>query len=125
MSASNNNTKEVLKTNHQNVCGIKIFMGSSTGDMLVDSEQTLEEIFSKSPMLIATHCEDEATIRKNIAEYKKKYGEEVPVRSHPLIRNAEACYKSSSLAVKLAKKYNTRLHILHISTEKKIGLFNN
>ena len=100
-------------------------MGSSTGDMLVDNEKTLEGIFSKSPMLIATHCEDEATIRHNLAEYKNKYGEDCPVKYHPLIRSAEACYKSSSLAVSLAKKYNTRLHILHISSAKEVLLFDN
>ncbi|MEO8146819.1 MAG: dihydroorotase [Bacteroidia bacterium] len=125
MGASNNNIEEVLKTNHQNVCGIKIFMGSSTGDMLVDNEKTLEGIFSKSPMLIATHCEDEATIRKNMAEFKEMLGNDFPVKYHPIIRSAEACYKSSSLAVGLAKKYNTRLHILHISTAKEISLFDN
>ena len=125
MGASNNNLEEVLKTNPRNVCGIKIFMGASTGDMLVDNEKTLENIFSKSPMLIATHCEDESTIRKNLAGYKEKYGDDIPVKYHPLIRNDEACYKSSSFATGLAKKHNTRLHILHISTEKEISLFEN
>lgn len=125
MGASNDNIDEVLKTNAKEVCGIKIFMGSSTGNMLVDSEKTLEGIFSQSPMLIATHCEDEATIRANAAAYKEKYGEEVPIECHPLIRNAEACYKSSSMAVELAKKHNTRLHILHISTERETHLFDN
>ncbi len=125
MGASNTNIEEVLKTNAKNVCGVKIFMGSSTGDMLVDNELALENIFSKSPMLIATHCEDEATIRKNLVEYKVKYGDDIPVKFHPLIRSEEACYKSSSFAVELAKKYNTRLHILHISTAKEISLFDN
>ncbi len=125
MGASNTNIEEVLKTNHQNVCGIKIFMGSSTGDMLVDNEQTLEKIFSESHMLIATHCEDEGIIRKNMAEFKEMLGDDFPVKYHPVIRSAEACYKSSSLAVSLAKKYNTRLHILHISTAKEISLFDN
>jgi dihydroorotase len=125
MGASNGNIEEVLKTDEKNVCGIKIFMGSSTGNMLVDNEKTLEGIFSRSPMLIATHCEDEATIRLNTELYKQKYGEEIPVEAHPLIRNEEACYKSSSLAVSLAKKYNTRLHILHISTAKECRLFDN
>lgn len=125
MGASNTNIDEVLKTNSNNVCGIKVFMGSSTGDMLVDSEKTLENIFSKSPMLIATHCEDEATIRKNLEKYKAEYGDDIPVKFHPVIRNAEACYKSSSFAVALAKKYNTRLHILHISTAKETSLFDN
>jgi dihydroorotase len=125
MGASNDNIEEVLKTNARNVCGIKIFMGSSTGNMLVDSRQTLDNIFSKSKLLIATHCEDEATIRANSEVCKKQYGDNVPVECHPLIRSAEACYKSSSMAVELAKKYNTRLHILHISTEKELSLFDN
>lgn len=123
MGASNNNLEEVLKTNPKNVCGIKIFMGSSTGDMLVDNQIALENIFSKSEMLIATHCEDEITIKNNLAAYKEKYGDDIPVKFHPLIRSEEACYKSSSFAVELAKKHNTRLHILHISTEKEISLF--
>ncbi|MGE3823678.1 MAG: dihydroorotase [Bacteroidia bacterium] len=125
MGASNDNIEEVLKTDEKNVCGIKIFMGSSTGNMLVDNEKTLEGIFSRSPMLIATHCEDEATIRHNTELYKQKYGEDIPIESHPLIRDVEACYKSSSLAFSLAKKHNTRLHILHISTAKECGLFDN
>jgi dihydroorotase len=126
MGASNDNLDEVLKTSHQDVCGIKIFMGSSTGNMLVDREATLEGLFSKvPPMLIATHCEDEGTIRANIEKYRAIYGEEVPIEMHPIIRSEEACYLSSSLAVRLAKKYNTRLHILHISTEKELELFDN
>jgi dihydroorotase len=126
MGASNDNLDEVLKTDGKNVCGVKIFMGSSTGNMLVDREQTLEGLFSKvPPMLIATHCEDEATIKANIEKYKAIYGEEVPVELHPTIRSAEACYISSSLAVRLAKKFNTRLHILHISTAKELELFDN
>jgi len=126
MGASNDNLDEVLKTNGKNVCGVKIFMGSSTGNMLVDREQTLEGLFSKvPPMLIATHCEDEATIKANIEKYKAIYGEDVPVELHPTIRSAEACYISSSLAVRLAKKFNTRLHILHISTAKELELFDN
>ncbi|HIP37572.1 MAG TPA: dihydroorotase [Crocinitomix sp.] len=125
MGASNENIDEVLKTNPKNVCGVKVFMGSSTGNMLVDNETTLTNIFSKCNMLIATHCEDEATIRKNLAEYKAKYGENMPIKYHPEIRNAEACYLSSSLAVKLAKKYNTRLHILHLSTAVELDLFDN
>lgn len=125
MGASNDNIEEVLKTDITKVCGIKIFMGSSTGNMLVDSEKTLEGIFSQSPMLIATHCEDEETIRTNSMIYREKYGEDVPIECHPLIRSAEACYKSSSMAVELAKKHNTRLHILHISTEKETHLFDN
>jgi dihydroorotase len=100
-------------------------MGSSTGNMLVDKRETLEGLFSKCKMLIATHCEDEETIKHNMAEYKEKYGEDVPMECHPLIRSEEACYKSSALAVELAKKYNTRLHILHISTAKELELFDN
>lgn len=125
MGAANDNLDEVLKTNPRDVCGIKIFMGSSTGNMLVDNEQSLEAIFSQAPTLIATHCEDEATIQANLAAYKEKYGDNVTIEMHPLIRSAEACYLSSSKAVELAKKNNTRLHILHISTAKETGLFNN
>ena len=125
MGASNENIEEVLKTDPKTVCGLKIFMGSSTGNMLVDNEQTLENIFSQTPMLVATHCEDEETIRKNTAHYKEKYGEGIAVAFHPIIRDVEACYKSSELAVNLAKKHNTRLHILHISTEKELELFRN
>lgn len=125
MGASNDNLEEVLKTNPKNVCGVKVFMGSSTGNMLVDNRETLEGLFSKCKMLIATHCEDEATIKHNMAVYKEKYGEDVPMECHPLIRSEEACYKSSSLAIELAKKYNTRLHILHISTAKELELFDN
>jgi dihydroorotase len=125
MGASNDNIDEVLKTDPKNVCGIKVFMGSSTGNMLVDKKETLEALFSKCKMLIATHCEDEATIKHNMEVYREKYGENVPMECHPLIRSAEACYKSSSLAVELAKKYNTRLHILHISTAKELELFDN
>lgn len=125
MGASNDNIEEVLKTDPKNVCGIKVFMGSSTGNMLVDNEKTLENIFSKAPILVATHCEDEATIRHNLAEFKAKYGEDLTIDMHPLIRSAEACYKSSSLAVELAIAYQTRLHILHISTAKEIALFDN
>jgi dihydroorotase len=125
MGASNDNLAEVLKTNPLNVCGIKIFMGSSTGNMLVDNPQTLEKIFSQSPMLIATHCEDEATIRAQSDIFKAQYGENVPMNAHPLIRNEEACYRSSSMAVDLAKKHHSRLHILHISTADEISLFSN
>ena len=125
MGVSNNNLEEVLKTDPKTVGAIKIFMGSSTGDMLVDDLNVLEEIFSKSPMLIAVHCEDENTIQENIKAAKEKYGEEVPISEHPNIRSAEACYKSSSMAVSLAKKHNSRLHVFHISTEKEIELFNN
>lgn len=125
MGASNDNVEEVLKTDPTSVCGVKIFMGSSTGNMLVDDTQTLEGLFSRVPMLIATHCEDEATIRHNMEIYREKYGEDVPIRCHPEIRSEEACYLSSSRAVELAKKHNTRLHILHISTAKELELFDN
>ena len=125
MGASNDNLKEVLKTNPKNVGAIKIFMGSSTGNMLVDNKNVLEEIFSKSPMLIAVHCEDETIIQENSNKAKQQYGEEVPISEHPKIRSAEACFKSSSMAVELAKKHNTRLHVFHISTEKEIELFDN
>lgn len=125
MGASNDNIDEVLKTNPKNVCGIKVFMGSSTGNMLVDQQETLESLFSKCKLLIATHCEDEQTIKNNSAHYKEIYGEDVPIECHPLIRSEEACYKSSSMAVELAKKYNTRLHVLHISTAKELALFDN
>jgi dihydroorotase len=125
MGASNDNIEEVLKTDPKNVCGVKIFMGSSTGNMLVDEEETLTKLFSQVPMLIATHCEDEATIRANTARYIEKYGDDVTMEMHPLIRSAEACFISSSLAVSLAKKHNTRLHVLHISTAKEMELFDN
>jgi len=125
MGASNDNLEEVLHTDVRNVCGIKVFMGSSTGNMLVDNPTTLETLFAQSPMLIATHCEDEATIKSNLEHYKQLLGTNIPVRLHPKIRNAEACYLSSSMAVALAKKHNTRLHILHISTERETHLFSN
>lgn len=125
MGASNDNLEEVLKTDPAKVCGIKVFMGSSTGNMLVDDTNTLENLFSKTAMLIATHCEDEAIIRRNLEVFREKYGEEISFDQHPLIRSEEACYKSSSTAVSLAKKHNTRLHILHISTAKELALFNN
>jgi dihydroorotase len=125
MGASNDNIDEVLKTDTRNACGVKVFMGSSTGNMLVDDPKTLENIFSKSPMLVATHCEDEATIKSNLEHYKQLLGDNIPVRLHPKIRSEEACYLSSSMAVEMARKYNTRLHILHISTEKETHLFSN
>jgi dihydroorotase len=125
MGATNDNIDEVLRTDPRSVCGIKVFMGSSTGNMLVDNVQALEALFSQTPMLIATHCEDEATIRANAAAYRERYGENVPMACHPEIRNAEACLKSSSLAVDLARRFNTRLHILHISTADELVLFSN
>jgi dihydroorotase len=125
MGASNDNIEEVLKTDPRNVCGIKIFMGSSTGNLLVDDDAALEGIFSRCPMLIATHCEDEATIRENMAIYRQKYGEDIPMELHPEIRSAAGCMKSSALAVELARKHGTRLHILHISTKDELSLFRN
>lgn len=125
MGASNDNLDEILKTDPTKVCGLKIFMGSSTGNLLVDDPKTLENIFSQVPFLIATHCEDEATILKNVANFREKYGEDMPVKYHPIIRSEEGCFKSSSFAVNLAKKHGTRLHILHISTAKEIELFDN
>ncbi|MEM8899745.1 MAG: dihydroorotase [Bacteroidota bacterium] len=123
MGASNDNLEEVLKTDPKSVCGVKIFMGSSTGNMLVDNYNTLEGLFSQVPMLIATHCEKEGIIRENLAKHIKQYGDEIPIELHPVIRSEEACYASSSEAVALAKKHNTRLHILHISTAKELSLF--
>ena len=128
MGATNDNLDEVLRTNPRNVCGIKAFMGSSTGNMLVDNPVTLENLFSKCPMLIATHCEDEPTVRNNTAFWKAKLeasGEAATANLHPIIRNVDACYISSSFAVDLAKKYNTRLHVLHLTTEKELSLFTN
>jgi dihydroorotase len=125
MGASNDNLEQVLRTDAANVCGVKVFMGSSTGNMLVDNPQTLDNLFANSPMLIAVHCEDEATIKSNLNHYKQLLGDNIPVTLHPKIRSAEACYLSSSLAVELAKKHNTRLHILHISTELETHLFDN
>ena len=125
MGATNYNLEEVLKTNPKTVAGIKIFLGSSTGNMLVDNEATLEKIFSSTDMLIAVHCEDEATIRENTAKYVAEYGDDVPVTAHHLIRSEEACYISSSKAVALAKKTGARLHIFHLSTAKEMDLFTN
>lgn len=122
MGASNDNLKEVVKTNPKMVCGIKVFMGASTGNMLVDKAETLEGIFRDAPTLVAVHCEDEETIRTNTAAMREKYGENVPMEAHPLIRSREACLKSSTLAVNLAKKYNTRLHLLHLSTADELSL---
>jgi len=125
MGVSNDNLEEALKTDKSSVCGLKIFMGSSTGNMLVDDEKVLEAIFSKADLLIATHCEDEGIIQANTALFREKYNDDLPFGCHPLIRSEEACYKSSSFAVGLAKKHGTKLHILHISTAKEIGLFEN
>ncbi len=122
LGATNDNLEEILKTDPKKVCGIKVFMGSSTGNMLVDNEKTLANIFSKAPTLIATHCEDEDTINANLASYKEKYGENVPFEMHYLIRSEEACYKSSKKAADLARKHNARLHILHLTTAKELEL---
>jgi dihydroorotase len=123
MGASNNNLDEVLKTDPKRICGVKVFMGSSTGDMLVDEEKVLEGIFKESPTLVATHCEEEAIVRANMAAAKERWGENVPIDQHHLIRSEEACYQSSSKAAELAAKLGTRLHILHISTAKELSLF--
>lgn len=122
---TNDNLDELLKTNPKHVAGIKLFLGSSTGNMLVDNEQTLEKIFSSTNMLIAVHCEDETTIKKNTAHYKAIYGDDIPVELHPVIRSEEACYISSSKAIALAKKTGARLHVFHLSTEKETHLFRN
>jgi dihydroorotase len=125
MGASNDNLTEVLKTNPKNVAGIKIFLGSSTGNMLVDNEEVLERIFSSTPLLIAVHCEDETTIKNNLEKFKSEYGEDIPIQAHHLIRSEEACYLSSSNAIALAKKTGARLHIFHLSTAKEMDLFSN
>jgi len=125
MGGTNDNLEEVLKTNPKNVAGIKLFLGSSTGNMLVDNEEVLEKIFSSTPMLIAVHCEDEATIKANLEKYKAEYGDDVPATVHHLIRSEEACYISSSKAIALAKKTGARLHIFHLSTAKEMELFTN
>lgn len=125
MGGTNDNLEEVLKTNPRNVAGIKLFLGSSTGNMLVDNPETLEKIFSSTKMLIAVHCEDEATIKANLERYKLQFGEDIPVEYHHLIRSEEACYLSSSKAIALAKKTGARLHIFHLSTAKEMELFTN
>jgi dihydroorotase len=125
IGATNTNLDEVMKTDPAEVCGIKLFMGSSTGNMLVDNEIALKELFAKAYLPITAHCEDEPTIRKNSAIYREKYGEDVPVQMHPLIRSREACFISSSHAINLAREFNTRLHILHLSTADELKLFSN
>lgn len=125
MGATNDNLEEVLRTDARKVCGIKIFMGSSTGNMLVDSPSTLDRIFAESPMLIATHCEDEKTVRDNLERFKATYGDTMTAEFHPQIRDERACYLSSSMAIDLAKRHGTRLHILHISTKDELALFRN
>ncbi len=123
IGATNDNIEELKKADPKKICGVKVFMGSSTGNMLVDDEKTLERIFTEVPLLIATHCEDEATVKANAAIYKEKYGEDADVKYHPEIRSEEACYLSSAYAVALAKKCNARLHVLHLSTAKEMSLF--
>jgi len=123
LGATNDNMEEIRKLDPALNCGLKVFMGSSTGNMLVDRPESLEEIFAESPVLIATHCEDEGTIIRNAENARKRYGENVPVAEHPLIRSEEACYLSSSLAVELARKHKARLHVLHLSTAKELDLF--
>ncbi len=125
MGGTNDNLEEVLKTNPKNVAGIKLFLGSSTGNMLVDNQETLEKIFSSTNMLIAVHCEDEATIKANLEKYKAEFGDNIPVDYHHLIRSEEACYLSSSKAIALAKKTGARLHVFHLSTAKEMELFTN
>jgi len=125
MGVSNDNLEEVIKTDPATVCGIKVFMGASTGNMLVDDPEVLEKLFEKAPTLLAAHCEDEPTIQENIRILKERFGDDVPIDYHPLIRSEEACYRSSSFAVALARKYNTRLHVLHLSTARELGLFTN
>lgn len=125
MGGTNDNLDEILKTNPKNVAGIKLFLGSSTGNMLVDNEASLEKIFSSTKMLIAVHCEDEATIKANLEKYKAEFGEDIPVTMHHLIRSEDACYISSSKAIALAKKTGARLHVFHLSTAKEMELFSN
>ena len=125
MGGTNDNLEEILKTNPKNVAGIKLFLGSSTGNMLVDNQEALEKIFSSTKMLIAVHCEDETTIKNNFERYKLQFGDDIPVTAHHLIRSAEACYLSSSKAIELAKKTGARLHIFHLSTAIEMELFTN
>ena len=122
---TNDNLEELLKTNPKNVAGIKLFLGSSTGNMLVDNPEVLENIFSSTKLIISVHCEDEDTIRKNTAHYKAIYGDDIPIELHPIIRSDDACYISSSRAIELAKKTGARLHIFHLSTAKEMALFRN
>jgi len=122
---TNDNLEEILKIDKKKVAGLKLFLGSSTGNMLVDNEEVLEKIFSATDLLISTHCEDEATIKNNLAVYKERYGEDIPISLHPIIRSEDACYISSSKAIELAKKTGARLHVFHLSTAKEMELFDN
>ena len=122
---TNDNLEEILKVDSQKVAGLKLFLGSSTGNMLVDNPEVLEKIFKSTDLLISVHCEDEATIKQNTAKYLETYGEDIPMKCHPEIRSAEACYISSSKAIKLAKKTGARLHVFHLSTAKETALFSN
>ena len=123
LGATNDNLEELKKADSKNLCGIKIFMGSSTGNMLVDDKKALQAIFAEVDMLIATHCEKESIIRENIEKYTKEFGEDIPIKYHPLIRSAEACYESSAEAIELADRYGARLHVLHLSTGQEMRLF--
>ncbi len=123
LGATNDNLAELKRVNKKEVCGVKVFMGSSTGNMLVDNERALQEIFAEVDMLVATHCEKEEIIRDNVALYREKFGEETPIKYHPMIRSAEACFRSSAEAVELADKYGARLHVLHLSTAREMSLF--
>ncbi|HHV87004.1 MAG TPA: dihydroorotase [Petrimonas sp.] len=123
LGATNDNIKELIKVDKRNVCGVKVFMGASTGNMLVDNAKTLQRIFAEVDSLIATHCEKEEIIRDNIGVYKKQFGEDIPIQYHPLIRSEEACYRSSVQAAGLADKYGSRLHVLHLSTAREMSLF--
>lgn len=122
---TNDNLEEIKKVNPKTTAGLKLFLGSSTGNMLVDDESVLEKIFKSTQLVISAHCEDETTIQKNLAQYKEKYGDDIPIEKHPEIRSAEACYLSSSRAVALAKKTGARLHVFHVSTAKELELFDN
>ena len=122
---TNDNLNEILKVDPKNVAGLKLFLGSSTGNMLVDNPDVLEEIFKKTDLLISVHCEDEKTIKDNLEIYLDKYGDDIPIEMHPKIRNEEACYISSSKAIELAKKTGARLHVFHLSTKKETNLFSN
>ncbi|MDC1325140.1 amidohydrolase family protein, partial [Ulvibacter sp.] len=122
---TNDNLEEILKVDETKVAGLKLFLGSSTGNMLVDDPAILEEIFSKTNLLISAHCEDETTIKNNLEKYVSVHGDDIPMQMHPEIRSAEACYISSSRAIKLAKKTGARLHVFHLSTERETHLFSN